>query len=339
MKKVTVVVLISLLSFSCSTNRNISSSDESNPAVTYSNTITRNDIKEHVFTLASGEYEGRRTGELGQKKAAEYLANEYHNYKLTHNPVSGDYYQNVPLDYLSNKSSHSSENVIAYIKGSEKPDEVIVVSSHYDHEGIKNNEIYYGADDNASGTAAVLEIAQAFSLAKTEGYRPKRSILFINFTAEEKGLLGSKYYIKNPVFPLKNTVANLNIDMIGRIGSQRENNLDYIYVIGSDRLSSELHEINENANKDYVGIELDYTYNSKTDRNRFYYRSDHYNFAKNKIPVIFYFNGTHKDYHKPTDTPDKINLDLLTKRTQLIFHTTWELANREKRILIDSDKN
>ncbi|ARV08359.1 peptidase [Winogradskyella sp. PC-19] len=230
-----------------------------------------------------------------------------------------------------------SENVVAFIKGSEKPDEILVISAHLDHEGIKDGEVYNGADDDGSGTVAILEIAEAFQKAVKDGHQPKRSILFLHVTGEEKGLLGSRYYTDiNPIFPLENTVADLNIDMIGRIDPKRkEGDRNYVYLIGSDKLSSELHNLSEEVNKKYTNVELDYTYNDENDKNRYYYRSDHYNFAKNNIPVIFYFNGTHDDYHRPTDTPDKIEYDLLENRTRLVFHTAWEVANRDNRVTVD----
>ncbi len=240
---------------------------------------------------------------------------------------------------IENKSKTiSSENVVAYIKGSEKPDEIVVISAHLDHEGIKDEDIYNGADDDGSGTVAILEIAEAFKMAEKAGSGPKRSILFLHVTGEEKGLLGSRHYTDNdPIFPLENTVVNLNIDMIGRTDPKRkEGDRNYIYLIGSDKLSTELHNISEEVNAKYCNVELDYTYNDDNDPNRFYYRSDHYNFAKNNIPVIFYFNGTHDDYHKPSDTADKIEYDLLENRTRLVFHTAWELANRDDRIIVDN---
>ena len=176
-------------------------------------------------------------------------------------------------------------------------------------------------------------MAEAFKQAEKEGFGPKRSLVFLHVTGEEKGLLGSKYYTENPLYPIKNTVANLNIDMIGRVNPKRETeDPNYIYLIGSDKLSQELHDISEAVNDKYIQLELDYTYNDERDPNRFYYRSDHYNFAKKNIPVIFYFNGTHVDYHKPTDTADKINYPVLEKRIKLIFYTAWELANRKNRI-------
>jgi len=247
---------------------------------------------------------------------------------------------NMSFGYKSISENIDSENVAAFIKGSEKPDEVIVLSAHLDHEGIKEGKVYNGADDDGSGTVAIIEIAEAFAKAVKDGHRPKRSILFLNVTGEEKGLLGSKHYTDNdPIFPLENTVANLNIDMIGRIDPKRkEGDRNYIYLIGSDKLSTELHNISEEVNKKYANVELDYTYNDENDPNRFYYRSDHYNFAKNNIPIIFYFNGTHDDYHQPTDTADKIEYDLLENRTRLVFYTAWELANREKRIVVDKAK-
>ncbi|ABG58297.1 M28 family peptidase [Cytophaga hutchinsonii] len=232
-----------------------------------------------------------------------------------------------------------TENVLAVIEGSRYPEEIVVLTAHYDHLGIENGQICYGADDDGSGTVALLEIAQAFSIAKSLGHGPARTILFMPVTGEERGLMGSEYYTDKPVFPLKNTVADLNIDMIGRVDAAHPNVIDenYVYIIGDNRLSSELHTLSENANTGWQGpkIVLDYTYNSFDDPNRFYYRSDHYNFAKNNIPVIFYFSGIHADYHKPTDTVDKIRFDKMAKITQLVFLTAWQLANMDHRLVVD----
>jgi Zn-dependent M28 family amino/carboxypeptidase len=228
-----------------------------------------------------------------------------------------------------------TENVLGLIEGSDKKDEIVILTAHYDHLGIENGKIYYGADDDGSGTSGLIEIAQAFAQAKKEGNGPRRSILIMPVTAEEKGLMGSEYYTDHPIFPLDKTVTDLNIDMIGRLDEAHNTNENYVYVIGSDRLSTELHAINEKANQTYTGLELDYTFNATNDPNRFYYRSDHYNFAKNNIPVIFYFSGVHEDYHQPTDTVDKINFNKMEKITRLVFHTAWELANREKKIEVD----
>ena len=231
-----------------------------------------------------------------------------------------------------------TENVLAYLEGTDKKEEILVISSHYDHVGINSKgEINNGADDDGSGTVTVMEIAEAFSLAAKDGFRPRRSILFLNVTAEEKGLLGSEYYSDHPVFPLENTVNNINIDMVGRIDYeyQNEENQNYVYVIGSEMLSTQLKTINEYNNITYTNLILDYRYDAESDPNRFYYRSDHYNFAKHNIPVIFFFNGVHDDYHQPSDTVDKIEFPLMTKRAKLIFHTAWDLVNRENRTPVD----
>jgi Peptidase family M28 len=227
-------------------------------------------------------------------------------------------------------------NILAYIEGidPDMKDEIIVITAHYDHIGTRGDDIYNGADDNASGTSGVMEIAQAFQEAKNRDFGPRRSVLCMLVTGEEKGLLGSMYYAEHPVFPLENTVANINIDMIGRI-DEEHTSPDYTYVIGADRLSTDLHEINEAVNKKYAHLELDYTYNAKDDPNQFYYRSDHYNFARRGIPAIFYFSGVHEDYHQPTDTVDKIMFDKAANIARLAFHTAWELANREERIVVD----
>jgi Zn-dependent M28 family amino/carboxypeptidase len=308
-------------------------------AAKYAATITAKDLGTHLFIYASDEFEGRNTGEPGQKKAVDYLKNFYVEELIVSAIGDDDYFQEVPAKWLNENSRRGklkdSENVVAFIKGSEKPDEVVVISAHLDHEGIKNGEIYNGADDDGSGTVAILEIAQAFKAAEKAGKGPKRSILFLHVTGEEKGLLGSKYYTENPLFPLANTVCNLNIDMIGRIDDRHKADPNYVYLIGADKLSTELHDLSEAMNKKYTKINLDYKYNDENDPNRFYYRSDHYNFAKNNIPVIFYFNGTHADYHKPSDTPDKINYELLENRARLVFHTAWEVANMDKRIVAD----
>lgn len=346
MKKITFAFTLALLIVltSCKSKKETSNNEAPNKkplnlASEYAPTINTKDVKKHIFTLASEEFEGRATGEAGQRLAAKYLADQYAEFGAKEYS-NNSYFQTIPISALTNKRrnytpSGPSENVIAFIEGSEKPDEILVISSHYDHMGIEKGLIYPGADDNASGTTAVLEIAQAFAMAKKDGNGPKRSIMFINFTGEERGLLGSKYFVTNPVAPLSNMVANLNIDMIGRVGKEHENDTNYVYVIGADRMSTELHNINEKANETYTKMNLDYTYNENSDPNRFYYRSDHYNFAKNGVPIIFYFNGVHIDYHKPTDTPEKINLELLTKRAQLVFYTAWEIANREERLIVD----
>ena len=242
----------------------------------------------------------------------------------------------VSINIKREQKQFTSENILCYIPGSDPllKDELVVITSHYDHVGMDGDKIFNGADDDGSGTVTVMEIAEAFKMAADEGNGPRRSVLLMNVSGEEKGLLGSEWYVTHPIFDLKKTVANLNVDMIGRKDADHEDG-NYIYVIGSDKLSTELHDISENANSTYTNIALDYTYNDPNDPNRFYYRSDHYNFAKNNIPVIFYFSGVHEDYHQPTDTPDKIMYEKTAVIGQLIFYTAWDLANRDKKIVVD----
>ncbi len=232
-----------------------------------------------------------------------------------------------------------TENVAGFLEGTDKKDEVLVISAHLDHIGISpDGQINNGADDDGSGTVSLLEMAEAFGKAKAEGHGPRRSILFLNVTGEEKGLFGSEYYSEHPLLPLENTIANLNIDMIGRVDKEHANDSKYVYLIGSDKLSSELHAISEAANAKHIGYKLDYTFNDPKDPNRFYYRSDHYNFARKGIPVIFYFTGVHEDYHRPGDDVEKIMFDKQAPIVKLVFYTAWELANRDARIVVDSSK-
>jgi Zn-dependent M28 family amino/carboxypeptidase len=334
MKNFFYYLFLSVLITSCATQKdNIYTVD----ATTFAKTITKVDLQNILYKLASNEFEGRRSGEKGQKLAASFLSNYYKERAISATNDSANYLQNIPKAFFNGRSNADSENVVAFIKGSTYPNQYIIISAHYDHLGKVDGRLYPGADDDGSGTSAVLEIAEAFKLASESGHRPKRSIVFLNLTGEEEGLFGSKYYTENPIFPLKNTVANLNIDMIGRIDERHEKDSNFVYLIGSDKLSTELHKISETANDTYTHLKLDYTYNDENDPNRFYYRSDHYNFARHNIPIIFYFNGVHDDYHQPSDTPDKINYDLLKKRAQLVFYTAWELANRATRIKVDKN--
>ncbi len=347
-----ILVLASLLTISCCiTSQNSSktvSEKDTQPEVTnklmaakYAKSITSKELKKYLYTFASDEFEGRDTGEPGQKKAAAYLKEQYQKMGIP-SPLGGDdYFQEIPESFFRG-GIKSSENVLAFIEGSDKAEEIVVISAHYDHVGVDyNGNIYNGADDDGSGTVSILEIAEAFMKAKKDGFGPRRSILFLHVTGEEKGLYGSMFYTENPVFPLENTVTDLNIDMIGRIDDTHDDDekRNYIYLIGSDRLSTDLHNISEQVNKEYTNLDLDYRYNAKNDPNKFYFRSDHYNFAKHNIPVIFYFNGVHEDYHKHTDTADKIEYKLMAQRAKLIFHTAWEVANREKRLVVDGESN
>lgn len=258
---------------------------------------------------------------------------------IGHKPYSAEKKADIILSIKNKIKKVDSENVLGYMEGGDLKNELVVITAHYDHLGTEGRKkVYNGADDDGSGTVAVIALAEAFAKAKKAGHGPRRSVLFMTVAGEEKGLLGSSYYVEHPVYPLANTVCDLNIDMIGRMDEKHTGNPNYVYLIGSDKLSSKLHSISENVNTTYSKLELDYTYNDEKDKNRFYYRSDHYNFAKKGIPVIFYFNGVHEDYHKITDDVEKINFEKIEKIAQYIFFTAWELANRTERIVVDSNK-
>lgn len=247
--------------------------------------------------------------------------------------------QPITLSVERQEEPVDTYNVLGYLEGTDKKDEVIVLTAHYDHIGISaDGQINNGANDDGSGTVTILELAEAFGKAAAEGKRPRRSLLFMTVTGEEKGLLGSEYYSRHPLFPLTQTVCNLNIDMTGRIDDEHQGKPDYIYEIGSDKLSSQLRAVLEEQNKKHIGLEVDYRFNDPNDPNRFYYRSDHYNFAKHKIPVAFFFNGVHDDYHMPGDDVDKIEFDQIQKVGRLVFYMAWEIANREQRLVVDSNK-
>ena len=348
MKNLKLIILLFLLSVGCS---------QQNLSERYAETITSEELTDLIYEFASDEFEGRNTGEAGQKMAVDFLKNFYIANEISQADNTENYFQKFIVDFSGRQVANPSdidslenstnskninwvntENVAAIIEGSTYPNEYIVLTAHLDHVGIEDGEIYNGADDDGSGSMALLEIAQAFKLAELDGNRPKRSIVILHVSAEEKGLLGSKYYTDNPLYPLDETITNLNVDMIGRTDPTRNSNNDeYIYLIGTDRLSTMLHETSEEVNDRTVNLELDYRFNAWDDPNRFYERSDHWHFAKNNIPVIFYFSGTHEDYHQPTDTAEKIRYDLLTKRTRLIFHTAWEIANMDERIEVDQN--
>jgi hypothetical protein len=334
MKKILSILAI-LLCFGCATSQNNFKKSDATP---YVNSITQESMTTNLTIIASDEMEGRETGSEGQKKAGRYLIEQYKSFGIAFPKGATSYYQKVPATYLKSKYEHKfgdSENIWAYIEGSEKPDEVIVISAHYDHIGIEDGKVFNGADDDGSGTTALLEIAKAFQNAKNEGRGPKRSILILHVTGEEHGLHGSRFYSDNPLFPITKTITNINIDMIGRRDEFHTKSNDYVYLIGSNFLSTDLYNACETANKKYVNTFLDYKFNNKTDPNRFYYRSDHYNFARFGIPSVFLFNGVHEDYHQETDEVTKIEFDALTKRTRLAFAIAWEIANAKERPKVD----
>ncbi|MXV38061.1 M28 family peptidase [Flavobacteriaceae bacterium Ap0902] len=329
MKNLLIILLFGMIS--CNT-QNIQKTDYLQKTEAFANTIQQEEIKEMLYTYASDEFMGREAGSEHEHIATEYIRDFYKKLNIDAAPHTQDYYQTIPVGTYP-RLTGKANNVVAYIPGTDKADEVVVLSAHLDHLGIKEGKIYNGADDDGSGTIAIMNIAKAFKQAIDKGYQPRRTLVFLHVTGEEKGLYGSKYYTDNPLFDLDKTIVNLNIDMIGRVDDEHQVKgiPNYLYLIGSDMLSDELKQISEEVNNQYYQMEFDYRYDAPDDPNRFYYRSDHYNFAKNNIPVIFYFNGTHADYHQDTDTPEKIDYRLLTQRTKLIFATAWTLANREDR--------
>ncbi|UBM60324.1 M28 family peptidase [Marinilongibacter aquaticus] len=319
-------------------------------SVKYAEGISTESLRADLSYLASDELEGRETSKAGQYTAARFIAGKFKEIGLQ--PIVDldghkSYFQWFEVAAKGKRMKllkpgeelpdgferRASMNVLGYLEGSSKKDEVVVITAHYDHIGISaDGQINNGADDDGSGTSAVIEIARAFAKAKAEGHGPARSILFMTVAGEEKGLLGSSYYTDvKPVLPLDKLVCDLNIDMIGRKDKHHDTD-NYLYLIGADKISTELDEISKSTNEKYGHFALDYTYNDEKDPNRFYYRSDHYNFAKNGIPVIFYFTGVHEDYHKPGDDIDKILFPKYTRIVRLIFHTAWEVANRDKRL-------
>ena len=255
--------------------------------------------------------------------------------------VAADYFtkkMKVRIRFEKHETFIPVANMIGIVEGSSKKDEYVVLTAHYDHLGMRDGKIFYGADDDGSGTIAILHMGEAFMKAKVAGAGPARTIVILAVSGEEKGLWGSEYYSENPVFPLDKTSVNLNIDMIGRTDTERflEDTLNYVYVVGHDKISTELAPINEAANKQFTQLTLDYKFDDPKDPNRIYFRSDHYNFARKGVPALFFYDGMLKsDYHKPTDTVDKINWDLYLKRTKLVFHTAWEMANREEMLKRD----
>lgn len=258
---------------------------------------------------------------LSQAKNAEALTSAIKEKKL---PIS--------FTYQKAKQQINASNIIGVVEGTDKKDEYVFLTAHYDHLGKHNGYTFYGADDDGSGTCAVLEMAEAFKKAKDEGKGPRRTVVFMTVSGEEKGLWGSAYYSNNPVFPMEKTSVDLNIDMVGRIDTERKtaDSLNYVYVVGHNKISTELPLINEKVNNQYTQLTLDYKFDDPSDPERIYYRSDHYNFARKGVPVLFFYDGMlQSDYHKPTDTVDKINWDLYEKRVRMIFYTAWEMANRD----------
>ncbi|MBA3438923.1 MAG: M28 family peptidase [Pyrinomonadaceae bacterium] len=238
-----------------------------------------------------------------------------------------------------------TQNVVAVLEGSDPvlKNEYVAIGAHYDHVGVgsavSGDAIYNGADDDGSGTVATLAMAEAFA----RGPRPKRSLLFVWHSGEEKGLWGSRYFVEHPTVPLSGIITQLNIDMIGRsrqAGDTKAANKELtgpneIYVIGSKMMSTELGQLSEAVNKSYLNLAFNYAYDDPKDPNRFFFRSDHFNYAQKGIPIIFYFDGVHEDYHRPSDSVDKIDYQKMERVARTIFMTAWQLANTATRPPVD----
>jgi len=252
----------------------------------------------------------------------------------------------MTLSLTSKSEIVPTQNVVAIWEGSDPilKDEYVAVGAHYDHVGIcppvGGDNICNGADDDGSGTTAILSMAEALAKAPT---RPKRSVLFVWHCGEEKGLWGSRYFTEYPTVPLDHVVTQLNIDMIGRSKKEGDTNLknkdltgpNGVYLIGSTMMSTELGELVQSVNKSYLNIGYDTRYDDPNDPHRFFYRSDHYNYARKGIPIIFFFDGEHEDYHQPGDSPDKIDYQKMEKITRTVYLTLWEVANRATRVKVD----
>lgn len=253
------------------------------------------------------------------------------------------------LDYTpySGPVEVQGENVIAYIEGSDPKlkDEAVVLMGHYDHIGLSmpddtGDMLNNGADDNGSGSMALLTIAEALQEAKNNGIGLDRSILILHVSAEEKGLLGSRYYSDHPVIPIEKTVTAFNTDMIGR--SDPENieagTTDYVYLIGGEIISSGLDSLVASANEETVQMRLDRKYNDLTDSNQFYRRSDHWNFGRLNVPFVFFFTGVHEDYHRPSDEVDKIEFEKYSRLVRMIYASTVKVANFDGRPQVDNEE-
>ena len=319
-------------------------------------------LQKHVFTLAADSLEGRKTGTVGQRKAVTYCTSSFRQSHLLAvfrlDSVRGSFRQTyaftttdvalfgssrtygsaqptykrdelVPLPLTAKDSSRVSfgDNLAGLLIGSDLKQEVVVLSAHYDHLGKSGRQVFHGADDNASGTATVLSVAAVFDSLARQGIRPRRSILFVLFSGEEGGLLGSQYFLTNTPIPLNQFVCDLNVDMIGRVDEAHRGKPDYCYLIRGDQ-GSELQLIAEKANRQSVNLALNKGgYDTKNDLDQHFFRSDHYNFAKLGIPVLLFTSGQHSDYHRPSDTADKIEYNVLQKRATLVFQTAWSVAN------------
>ncbi len=289
--------------------------------VNYASSILRRDLQEHVAILASDSLQGRATGTPGGKMAGDYIARCFEEYGLQA-PFNGSYFQIID-------SSTQARNVIGIISGTEDADKAIILGAHYDHHGMHEGVVYNGADDNASGVAAMLAVAKTLASMQKNHYLPKRTIIFIAYDAKEYSMAGSAFYVKHPLVSLKQTMACINLDMLGRIDAPPASDTNYVLVVGAHKNKSKLKEVvdYQNVNKQ-LNLDIDYTfYGSEVFSQIFYEISDQYNFGKKKIPVLYFTSGMHDDLWKPTDDPDRLSYPILQKRTQLVYYVLWDIAN------------
>ena len=283
---------------------------------------------------------------LGEKQSATTIFNASYGANAP-TPFAINEQKKFTISLVNNAETVPTQNVVAVWEGSDPvlKSEYVALGAHYDHVGYGcipagADTLCNGADDDGSGTTALLGMAEALAKAPT---RPKRSVLFVWHCGEEKGLWGSRYFTEYPTVPLDKIVAQLNIDMIGRSRKEGDTNRsnneltgpDAIYVIGSTMMSTELGEIVNTVNKSFLNLTFDTKYDDPKDPNRFFFRSDHINYARKGIPIIFFFSGTHEDYHRPGDTADKIDYQKMEKVTRTIYMTAWEIANRPARLKVD----
>lgn len=271
--------------------------------------------------------------------------------RLTLERKSGDAFELdaakiVRFEVTVSETAAPTQNVVALLEGRDPvlKREVVAIGAHYDHVGVQGtgpDRIYNGADDDGSGTSAVLAIAEAFAHHTPP---PKRSLLFVWHAGEETGLLGSRWITDHPPVPLGDIITQLNIDMVGRSKAPQDSNPKNsaltgpheLYVIGSKMMSRDLGELSEQVNESYLNLKFNYKYDDPEDPERFFYRSDHFNYARKGVPIIFYFSGVHEDYHQPTDSIEKIDFSKLTKVARTVFATAATLADRPARPRVDS---
>ncbi|MQA89371.1 MAG: M28 family peptidase [Gemmatimonas sp.] len=335
----TALLMVFLTAAACAPASPSSGAVPSNASARGADAISPQDMEARIYFLASDALAGRDTWSPGLEAAAAYLVSEYRQLGLEPGGDNGTFYQRYPFRSRRGNLAQAPDvieeetfppNVIAVLPGSdpELRDEYVVLSAHFDHVGVgqpaDGDSIYNGADDNGTGTAALLEVAKAFTTVQA----PRRSVMFLHVSGEEHGLLGSQYYSENPTVPVDQIVANINVDMIGR------NSPDSIVAIGKNysSLGTTVNEVG--ARHPELGLTVS---DDLWPEERFFYRSDHFNFARLEIPAIFFFAGVHEDYHRPSDTFDKIDNDKAARVARLIFHTVQELANAPGRPEWDAD--